>query len=155
MVAYLTVTKGLHNLLFTYSPNAVGCDCAAPAMSYYPGSAYVDVVGIDVYNNSMSVGGKATYDAMVATGKPFGFAEFGQGSNASYTGTGTMGSHWDLRTLTHRAQVSYPAMAYAIAWYSSFGGNGKLAYVYGLSDVAHLPAVLKDPLVRTLPVSAP
>ena len=90
-----------------------------------------------------------------------GSAEFGQGSNADYTGTGTQGSHWDLRTLTHRAHVTYPAMAYAIAWYSSFGKHGKLAYVYGLSDVAHVPAAARGSArqdlagVRALAASGP
>jgi mannan endo-1,4-beta-mannosidase len=162
LVHYLTVTKGLHNLLFLYSPNAPDCRCAVPAMTYYPGSAYVDVVGVDVYDNDLSVGrspddarGLTTYQDMVATGKPFGFSEFGQGPNAADNGTGAFGHKWDARTLVERVRDSYPAMAFATAWYSSYNSKGKATYIYELSDVADVPQLMKDRLIATLPRSAP
>jgi mannan endo-1,4-beta-mannosidase len=162
MVQYLTQTKGLHNLLFVYSPNAIGCSCAVPAMSYYPGPAFVDAIGIDVYNNTLSVGrtpidkrGRNTYEAAVATGKPFGFGEFGQGSNATFTGTGRLGRDFDARLLAKRVRDSYPRMAFASAWYSEFSNSGKIRFVYGLSDIAHVGGLIKDKLIKTLPSSAP
>lgn len=162
LVDYLTQTKGLHNLLFLYSPNAVGCDCAVPAMTYYPGSAYVDAVGADVYDNDLVVGrtpddpgGGTTYQDMVATGKPFGFSEFGQGPNASGTGTGRFGRNWDARTLVDRVRDSYPALAFATAWYSTYGSSAKTTSIFDLTDLANLRLLLKDPLIKTLPASAP
>ena len=47
MFNYLTQVKGLHNILWIYSP-----DQGAPTPSlYYPGSNYVDIVGLDVYTD--------------------------------------------------------------------------------------------------------
>ncbi len=162
MVHYLTVTKGLHNLLFLYSPNAVGCDCAVPAMTYYPGSAYVDAVGIDVYDNDLVIGrtpdddrGLTTYQDMVAAGKPFGFSEFGQGPNAAGNGTGSLGRSWDARTLVERVRDSYPAVAFATAWYSTYNSRGRATYVYELSDLTDVARLLRDPLIKTLPTGTP
>ena len=162
MVHYLTVVKGLHNLLFLFSPNALGCDCSVPAMTYYPGSAYVDVVGIDVYDNDLSLGrvaddsrGRTTYQDMVETGKPFGFAEFGQGPNAAGDGTGSYGTSGDARTLVKRVRDSYPATAFATAWYSTYNSSGKATYVYELTNLANVAQLLKDPLIKTLPIGTP
>ncbi len=52
---YLTREKGLHNLLFVYSPNATyGYADAKPIMYYYPGNDRVDVAAIDYYRDDMS-----------------------------------------------------------------------------------------------------
>jgi mannan endo-1,4-beta-mannosidase len=78
---YLTVTKGLHNLLWVYGPNA-GSDAA----NYYPGSQYVDIVGLDYYG-SMNVPQASGYTALLALNKPIALTEFGpcsaDGSNCS------------------------------------------------------------------------
>jgi len=45
-VDYLRNERGLHNLLFCYNPNFVDMDVAR---DYYPGDAYVDLIGVDIY----------------------------------------------------------------------------------------------------------
>jgi len=139
---YLTTTKGLHDLLFVYSTNQPDRGAAGPALDYYPGGDSVDVVGADVYQRSLNLNGpdrgRNTYEALVSTGKPFGLSEFGQGEPSQ-------GGSWDARTLVRRVRDSYPATVYAIAWYSSPGST------YGLADLAHVPELLRDALVRVQP----
>ena len=48
-VHYLRDVKGLHNLLYAYSPNAAGPPGPHPYLDGYPGDAYVDVLGYDSY----------------------------------------------------------------------------------------------------------
>ena len=71
--SYLTTTKGLSNLIWSYS---VIADYGSE-MSYYPGSSYVDVVGIDFYS-STGFYQPGEYSALVGTGKPFMLTEVGQ-----------------------------------------------------------------------------
>jgi mannan endo-1,4-beta-mannosidase len=75
---YLTRTKGLHNLLFVWTPNAESGHYA----EYYPGDAYVDIAGLDFYHpiNGLPVPKIDGYNELttrVARSKPFGLAEFG------------------------------------------------------------------------------
>jgi IMP dehydrogenase len=47
-----SVPAGLHNLLFVWSPNAWDGRYATDPQAYYPGAAYVDMVGVDDYIDS-------------------------------------------------------------------------------------------------------
>lgn len=49
-VQYLTQTKGVHQLLFAYSPD--NFRDSAHYLERYPGDAYVDVLGLDDYHNA-------------------------------------------------------------------------------------------------------
>ena len=51
---YLTQEKGVHNLLFAYSPSDV--DSEADYLERYPGDQYVDVVGFDCYAGADTAG---------------------------------------------------------------------------------------------------
>lgn len=53
MVNYLQ-TKGVHNLLYVYSPNGP-IDNESDYLSRYPGDAYVDVLGFDYYDDYADV----------------------------------------------------------------------------------------------------
>lgn len=48
-VSYMRDTKGLHNLLYAYSPNGPFKDMPEYA-SRYPGDAFVDIAGFDLYH---------------------------------------------------------------------------------------------------------
>lgn len=84
---YLMNTKGLKNVLWIYNVN----DNVGQYMNYYPGSNYVDIVGLDVYAYPSSVVSFANagglYGDLVATGKPIIFPEIGLSPNgpANYT----------------------------------------------------------------------
>ncbi|WP_405795699.1 glycoside hydrolase family 26 protein [Streptomyces sp. NBC_01506] len=47
---YLVDTRALHNLIFVWSPHSYDGKGAVEPGDYYPGSRYVDVVGIDDYS---------------------------------------------------------------------------------------------------------
>ena len=53
MVNYLQA-KGVHNLLYVYSPNGP-IDNESDYLSRYPGDAYVDVLGFDYYDDYADV----------------------------------------------------------------------------------------------------
>jgi mannan endo-1,4-beta-mannosidase len=72
MFNYFTTTKGLNNLLWVYAPN-IGSNVT----KYYPGSAYVDVAGLDAYYDAPAVINPPEYTAMLTLNKPLGFTEFG------------------------------------------------------------------------------
>ncbi len=50
MYDYLVNTRGLHNLIFVWSPSAWTPGGSDVPWNYYPGDAYVDVVAVDDYN---------------------------------------------------------------------------------------------------------
>ncbi|MBI2426027.1 MAG: beta-mannosidase [Candidatus Hydrogenedentes bacterium] len=54
-VDYLRDQKGVHNLLYAYSPNiAYGPSSGGAYLSRYPGDAYVDILGLDAYVKDMT-----------------------------------------------------------------------------------------------------
>ncbi|MFD8388547.1 glycoside hydrolase family 26 protein [Streptomyces sp. NPDC059680] len=51
---FLVRRRGLHNLVFVWSPNSWDGTYGRPPKTYYPGGRYVDVVGVDDYSGSPS-----------------------------------------------------------------------------------------------------
>lgn len=49
-VEYLRDTKGLHNLIWAYSPDMVHISSRDTYMEYWPGDSYVDILGLDAYD---------------------------------------------------------------------------------------------------------
>lgn len=148
MVRELTVVKGLHNLVFLFGTNQVNYEGAVPPLSYYPGAAHVDAVGIDLYDEELDMAGGQRglqhYSALTGTGKPFGLSEIGQSFDGNGTGAG--GEQWDANTLVNRIQDSYPRTSFAVAWYSSVQ-NGK-SYVFALPDVTNGKAMMQNALIH-------
>lgn len=50
MYNYLVNTRGLHNLIFVWSPSTWTPNGSEVPWNYYPGDAYVDIVAVDDYN---------------------------------------------------------------------------------------------------------
>lgn len=142
MVTDLTQTKGLKNLLFVFGTDMVDYAEVVPPLTYYPGADMVDMVSIDTYDDALDLAGtkrgRAYYDQLVGTGKPFGLSEFGHGFD-------TPGRTWDARTLTRRLRDSYPKAVFAVAWYSSEEA------LFGLGDLAFTKQMMADPLIDTQP----
>lgn len=67
---------GLNNLLWVYCANYP----EAPIEKYYPGQNYVDILGLDIYENYGASYTDALYAALVklANGKPIGITENGK-----------------------------------------------------------------------------
>ncbi|WP_217131221.1 glycosyl hydrolase [Streptomyces sp. AC558_RSS880] len=86
-VEYLRDTKGVRNLLYSYSPNSSFGGDPAGYLKTYPGDGYVDVLGYDAYDNSAGsdawLQGLAQDLAMVVRlaegkGKVPAYTEFGE-----------------------------------------------------------------------------
>lgn len=43
-------TKGVHNMIYVYSPSNTGVSSVKDFEERYPGDAYVDLVGFDMYD---------------------------------------------------------------------------------------------------------
>ena len=47
---FVEKTGGCDNVVWAYSPNASAPESEAKMMEYYPGDAYVDLIGVDIYD---------------------------------------------------------------------------------------------------------
>lgn len=139
---YLTNVRALDNLIWTYSPNVCDRYRATPNV-FYPGDAYVDVVGLDKYRNlgeePLTLNAFGEYDQLVATGKPVGLCEFGP---IPSTGKGWNTEKYDWATLARDLRGLYPRIVFFSAW-------------EGVWSIPHKPTVgqrglMNDVWVRTL-----
>ncbi|MFE9127841.1 glycosyl hydrolase [Streptomyces sp. NPDC007148] len=118
MFQYLTENRGLHNLLWVYSPGCWSGDRAG----YYPGDAYTDIVGLDCYiGNPAAAQG---YAELTALDKPFAFSEIGppipSGSSVPATGS------FDYAQWPEAIRAQFPATTYFLTWSSSFSPVNQL-----------------------------
>lgn len=146
MVAYLRDTKGVTNVLYCWNvdagPGSIG--------SFWPGPSYVDVISMDVYDNTAnstaSLARQGTtvtaYNDLVSRAathsKPLIFAEVGY----SY-GAQNISDIWDVKTgdiLT----ASFPQCSLLAVWRSPFGpGSSDSANIKtSLTNMANSPEAL-------------
>lgn len=121
---HLVYAKGLNNLVWVMAFD----QHTAPDLpaQFYPGSAYVDVVGEDLYMETPS--DAPVYNALVAFGKPVTLAEFGPGYEDD-VGRGGQNCHvyYDYRKMLAGIKANFPRAVYFIAWggcWSMFIQNG-------------------------------
>ena len=138
MFNYFTVEKGLDNLLWAYTPMVNNTEWDYRAMYYYPGDAYVDIVGLDKYMNidedPLALNTWGDYDALVETGKPFGLFEFGP---LPATGQGWDTVQYDYANLIRDIKRYYPQTVLFQAW----------EYVWQIGRHANASGLLNDPWV--------
>jgi beta-mannanase len=132
MFNYFTNEKGLNNLLWVYC--AANTDSWLLVDTFYPGDGYVDVVGIDVYGDPPMIKGDG-YNRLVATDKPFIFAEVGPGPEADGV--------YDNRETINSIRDNYPKTTYFQYWHS--WSNRESALI----DNQNASALLNDPWVIT------
>jgi mannan endo-1,4-beta-mannosidase len=115
---YLTTTKGLDNLLWVYSVDS-GRDNRT---LFYPGNQYVDIVGVDAYDdNPQSSGIQSAYNELTGLGKPFAFSEIGPDTQGSFDYT-QWNSAW---------QQNYLRTTYFLTWNDGWGpGRNQNASVF-------------------------
>lgn len=106
MFEYFSVTKGLDNLLWVYSPNH-GDNTA----SYYPGDRFVDVVGLDAYTDHIDYDNILGYPEVAALSKPFGFTEYGPHDAHDPPG------NYDYRRLLDGVVRHFPRACFFVSWY--------------------------------------
>ena len=117
MFNYLTYDQGLNNLLWVYS---TGVTWDRSLLNYYPGSGYVDVAGIDVYDDNVDTWNSGRdYQDLRSLGHPLGLTEFGpliSSANGSY----------DYRRLLNNITDKYPEFVFSHSWHN--WANVKIAY---------------------------
>jgi mannan endo-1,4-beta-mannosidase len=123
---YLVDTKGLNNLIWVFSVNALQPGNVLP---YYPGGAYADIVGLDEYADDPN---DPTYADLASTGKPVAFSEFGPGP----------GDHPAPHTYNYERMLSaikkrYPKLVFWNSWCCG----------YAMVTQNNAAAVLNDPWV--------
>ena len=144
---YLTRQKGVHNLLFVFSPSAppqLGVTNPSwrwenDPWDYYPGDDCVDITGLSLYLDDLEAMPSRVYREMIALGKPFGFGEIGASLPAS-----PKSRNWDQRRIIRAIKKRYPAAVFWYSW-SSWEPHGVVAMV----DLPHAEELMSDPWVAT------
>lgn len=132
MFDYLTLTKGLDNLLWVFC--AANQDTWVPADFCYPGDEYVDVLGIDSYGDRFTIRGSG-YERFAARKKPFAVTETGSGGQRDGT--------FDNMNVINRIRDDYPLTAFFQLWHS-WSDNA-----VAIMDNRNAAALLNDPWVVT------
>ena len=104
---YLTTTRHLSNLIWVWAGSRESGPWMQPLAKYYPGAAYVDVVGLDVYIDVLDQASVKAYRDLTALGKPFVLAEYGP-DNRTTTPRGAL----DLTTLIPQLKRLMPRTVY-------------------------------------------
>jgi mannan endo-1,4-beta-mannosidase len=145
MFRYLTTTRGLHNLLWVYCASRNHGEALSDPTLLYPGDAFVDLVGLDIYDDNLSDAepAKPGYAAMVALNKPFGITEYGA-DNVDPPHNGYL--HLPNDRVRQLIKERYPHTVLATAWYS----RKDLKNNWQISDKPHPEALLLDPWAITL-----
>jgi mannan endo-1,4-beta-mannosidase len=131
MFNYFTNEKGLNNLLWVYAPAETGP--WSPADLYYPGDAYVDIVGLSAYGCSPYIRGDG-YNKLLALGKPFAITEAGPGGRSGYC---------DVRRVIDAIKARYPRTTFFQFWHSIEGNK------WAIVDNQNGSGLLNDPWVMT------
>jgi mannan endo-1,4-beta-mannosidase len=141
---YLTTTKQLHNILWLFCPSIKGPNVMNPSfqseLHFYPGNNYVDIIGLDQYNDTLDMSTTA-YSDLLATGKPLGLAEFGP-EKTSVTNHPFV---YDYTTLIDQIRTKFPAFCFWASW-NHFKSGANWIY-YSMSTQNNIDSLLHDPWV--------
>jgi mannan endo-1,4-beta-mannosidase len=123
----LTYDYGLDNLIWTYSviPQT---NWNAGVTNYFPGSDYVDLVGMDYYGQSPDF---PDYEALKSLGKTMVMSESGP-SEANY-------GNWDMMTLANTLKGK---AAYFLQWHSWNGAKVAIKDNKNTFDMMNSPSVI-------------
>ncbi|MDE7479106.1 MAG: glycoside hydrolase family 26 protein, partial [Lachnospiraceae bacterium] len=142
-VDYLKETKGVHNMLYVYGPGSE----AANAVEYsarYPGDAYVDMIGYDLYHSNPSPENEAGYLQSIskqneilkqfatAHNKLYAITETGvadknaEGADVALQRTGNKVMDWYMQLLN---EISDDGVSYFLVW-ANFSENGSFYLPY-------------------------
>jgi len=145
---YLMKERGVHNLLYVFSPNAMWdyqrhespyYIIQGLPFDYYPGEDSADIVSLDVYFDDPYTMPLNNYTDLLKFGKPFALGELGRDLN-NLANTGEWDQTIQIRALNDR----YPKTVFWQSW-GSWQPNGTMAIV----DLPNALALMKDPSVIT------
>ncbi|WP_077221599.1 glycosyl hydrolase [Rathayibacter sp. VKM Ac-2630] len=132
MYDYLTVQRGLTNVLWAWSPNS-GTAFGRAITDRYPGDAYVDVLGHERYWRELT--DTARYDWMIQKNKVILFTEAGQTTGTS--------APWDTTQMLREVRGRFPKVVGAMNWM-------KTTVDYSIIGNLNASAYMNDPLSLTL-----
>jgi len=150
MFDYFTYEKGLNNLLWVYSPHGE-TDNWCHVDSMWPGDGYVDISGLDVYDNYLKFGpGDQPYERLIEKGKPITFLEQGQ-FDITVGGEHGTGSQYDTRNIIESIKENYPRIVMWQSWHSWDPDpvTGDYLSKCALVDNLYATELLNDPWVIT------
>ncbi len=144
---YLTLTRGLTNLLWVYESDSTVHLVAGAATSsgtpidyYYPGDEYVDVVGHNFYDDDWTL----TYDSdmvMRRYDKVFAVPQAGPGTNR--------GGAFNNFTYLNGASNTIPRISFFCVWNSFTNFSGVITSHIGIVDNLNASNLMAHPLVVT------
>jgi mannan endo-1,4-beta-mannosidase len=132
--AYLEGERGLHNLVWLFESGQPDVEVTLN----YPGDAYVDIVGQDVYMDDP--GGPAVvaaYAKLVATGKIVCMSEFGPGSPQHGNRA------FDEETLVSAFREKMPRTTFFVQWWDANAGR----VGWGMASASNVRAALHRPWI--------
>jgi hypothetical protein len=113
LFTYFTHEKGLHNLLWVWSPKPL-----PRVLDFYPGNAYADITGLDIYAFAKTLDkARPAYDELMKSGKPFAVTEFGPPG----PGGNLMPRNFDYGPLARQIAEHLPDAVYFLAWRDGWG----------------------------------
>lgn len=156
-VDYLKNTKGVHNILYAFSPND-SYTTSAGYLSRYPGDAYVDVLGMDNYSDFENKG-QAGADQANAKLKMISDLAISKSKIAALTETGyrvtattTPISNWFSTYLYSALTANNIQISYVVFWNNSSDGyyvpTPSTSNVADFINFTNLP---KSTLINVLP----
>jgi len=139
---YLRGERGVHNLLYVYSPSPVRMDKLrhnGPAR-YYPGREWVDIAALDYYSADFSTRPMRNYTDMIRLGKPFGFGEFGGPFPPTENNR-----NWPLTRISRAMEDRFTEAFYWLSW-SSWETHGVMSMV----ELPEAEKLFANPLIASL-----
>ncbi|MNK21609.1 Mannan endo-1,4-beta-mannosidase precursor [compost metagenome] len=139
-VEYLRDIKHVHNLLYVYSPNGAFGGTQSKYLATYPGDDYVDILGMDQYDNQESPGSEGFVNGLVSDlamiskladskGKIATFSEFGYSPSGMKT-SGNKDLAWFTKLLNAiKNDPDAKRIAYMLTW-ANFNLDGNLFVPY-------------------------
>lgn len=139
-VEYLRDVKGVHNFLYVFSPNGSFNGNESEYLTTYPGDQYVDILGMDQYDNKDNAGSDAFLNGLVkdlkmisglaqAKGKIVTLSEYGY-SAAGMKTTGNNELKWFTKVLgAIKSDPDAAKISYMLTW-ANFGEGNNLYVPY-------------------------
>ncbi len=139
-VEYLRDIKGVHNFLYVFSPNGSFNGNESEYLATYPGDQFVDILGMDQYDNKENAGSEAFLNGLVKDlkmisklaqekGKIVTLSEYGY-SAAGMKTTGNNELEWFTKVLNAiKADPDAAKISYMLTW-ANFGEGNNLYVPY-------------------------
>lgn len=136
MFRYFTDTRGLHNLLWMYCPDAKAC--LQRAIEQYPGNNYVDIIAPDLY-----------YVSADAPANPRLYDEFSNSGYGKVLGWGEIGVNSE-ETIDNRKYMSdirnrFPLVTMYMQWGDVV--SAKMNNRFAMASNGHVAELMQDPWV--------